>query len=173
MRVVHACLGILLLLCPAGLAQESPSQERPSLGGKEAPQERPTLGKDGSNRAGPRTSTTTDPRRLANVRALYVENIDNALSDKLTDGLAKMGRFRIVVSRQEADTVVSGTCFDSHRLKTVHSEVFLHDRASGASIWQDVVRRPYNPPPLDKAVDDTATVILAHLGESIQEAQRK
>ncbi|HLW78310.1 MAG TPA: hypothetical protein VKU44_01820 [Terriglobia bacterium] len=169
MRVARACLGVLFLLCAAGLAQE---QERPSLG-KEAPQERPTLGKDGSTPNGPRTSTTNDPRRLASVKTLYIDHIDNALSDKLTEGLARMGRFKIVASRQEADTVMSGTCFDSRRLKTVHSEVFLHDRTSGASIWQDVVRHPYNPPPLDKAVDDTATVILAHLGESIQEAERK
>ena len=80
---------------------------------------------------------------------------------------------RIVADRKDADTVVMGTCFDSRRLKTVHSEIFLHDRASGASIWQDIVRRHYNPPPLQKAVDDTAVMILAHLGESIQEAQRK
>ena len=160
---------LIILLLPGSFVL---AQEKPSLG-KEAPQERPTLGKDGSSPNGPKTSTTYDPRRLMSVKTLYVEQIENALSDKLADGLSKMGRFRIVASRQEADAVVRGTCFDSHRLKTVHSEVFLHDRASGASIWQDVVRRPYNPPPLDKVVDDSATLILAHLGESIQEAERK
>lgn len=163
------CLWLIILLLPCSFV---PAQEKPSLG-KEAPQERPTLGKDGSQPDGPRTSTTNDARRLMSVRTIYVDQIDNALSDKLADGLSKMGRFRIVVSRPEADAVVSGTCFDSHRLKTVHSEVIIHDRASGASIWQDVVRRPYNPPPLAKAVDDTAMVILAHLAESIQEAERK
>lgn len=167
MRTV--CLWLIILLLPSSFIL---AQERPSLG-KEAPQERPTLGKDGSSPNGPKTSTTNDAHRLMNVRAIYVDQIDNALSDRLADGLSKMGRFRIVVSRQEADAVVSGTCFDSHRLKTVHSEVIIHDRSSGASIWQDVVRRPYNPPPLGKAVDDTAMVILAHLAESIQEAERK
>lgn len=167
MRTFYACLVVLLLPGPLLLCQEKPSL------GKEAPEERPTLGKDGSSPNGPKTSTTNDARRLMSIRTLYVDHIDNDLSDKLADGLSKMGRFRIVLSRQEADAIVSGTCFDSHRLKTVHSEVTLNDRASGASIWQDVVRRPYNPPPLDKAVGDTASAILAHLGESIQEAERK
>ena len=112
-------------------------------------------------------------RRLLSVKTIFVDHIDNALGEKLADGLSRMGRFRIVADRKDADTVVMGTCFDSRRLKTVHSEIFLHDRASGASIWQDIVRRHYNPPPLQKAVDDTAVMILAHLGESIQEAQRK
>ena len=169
MRLAHLFLAILL--APSLVA--SAQQDRPTLG-KEAPEKPPTLGKETEpSLNGPRTSTTTNPRRLMSIKTIYVEPIDNSLSDKLTEGLAKMGRFRIVVERKEADAVVNGTCFDSRRLKTVHSEVFLHDRSSGASIWQDVVRRHYNPPPLAKAVDDTATLILAHLGESIQEAERK
>ena len=99
--------------------------------------------------------------------------VDNSLGDKLTEGLSRTGRFKIVVDRKDADAVLSGTCFDSHRLKSVHSEVFLQDRRTGASIWQDVVRRHYNPPPLVKAIDDSATMILAHLGQSMQEAERR
>jgi hypothetical protein len=171
MRIIHLCVAILVF-CSLLLAQEQrPSLEKPA---PQDQQERPTLGKDeGSPDEGPRTSTTTDARRLTSVRAVFVDRIDNSLSEKLMEGLSKMGRFRIVAERKQADAVLSGTCFDSHRLKTVHSEVFLQDRRSGASIWQDVVRRHYNPPPLGKAVDDTATLILAHLGESIQEAERK
>ncbi len=141
--------------------QRQEQQQRPSLG----PAVEPSL-------YGPRTSTTTDPRKLLRVRTIFVERIDNSLGDKLMDGLAKMGRFRIVANRNEADAVVRGTCFDSHRLKSVHSEVFLADR-SGSAIWQDIVRRPYNPPSLPKVVDDTAAVILQHLGDSIKEAGRK
>jgi hypothetical protein len=169
MRLAYLFLAILLAPCLLMSAQN----DRPTLG-KEAPQERPTLGKETEpSLNGPKTSTTTDSRRLMSVKAIFIDHIDNSLSEKLADGLSKMGRFRIVAERKEADAVVYGTCFDSRRLKTVHSEVFLHDRASGASIWQDVVRRHYNPPPLPKAVDDTATLILAHLAESIQEAERR
>ena len=169
MRLAYLVLAILLAPCLVMSAQD----DRPTLG-KQAPQEKPTLGKETEPPLnGPKTSTTTNPRRLMSVKAVFIDHIDNSLSEKLADGLSKMGRFRIVAERKEADAVVYGTCFDSRRLKTVHSEVFLHDRASGASIWQDVVRRHYNPPPLPKAVDDTATLILTHLVESIQEAERK
>ena len=170
MRLACLFLATLVAPCLAAFAL----QDRPTLG-KEAPQEKPpTLGKDTEpSPAGPRTSTTTNPRRLMSVKAIYIDRIDNSLSDRLAEGLSRMGRFRIVAERKDADTIVSGTCFDSRRLKTVHSEVFLHDRASGASIWQDVVRRRYNPPPLSKAVDETAVLVLGHLGESIQEAERK
>jgi hypothetical protein len=170
-RLAGLLLAILLAPCPGVSAQQAP-QPRPTLG-KEAPEEKPpTLGKNTSPEA-PRTSTTNDPRRLMSIKTIYVDRIDNSLSDKLADGLSKIGRFRIVAERKDADAIVYGTCFDSRRLKTVHSEVFLHDRASGASIWQDVVRRHYNPPPLSKAVDDTATIVLGHLTESIQEAERR
>ncbi len=169
MRVADCFLAILLLACPLTVAQD-----RPTLHKEPSQDNPPTLGKDeGPSLGGPRTSTTTDARRLLSVKTIFVDHIDNALGEKLADGLSRMGRFRIVADRKDADTVVMGTCFDSRRLKTVHSEIFLHDRASGASIWQDIVRRHYNPPPLQKAVDDTAVTILAHLGESIQEAQRK
>ncbi len=173
MKVVYFAL-VFVFLCALVSAQNQ--DQRPTLR-KDVPpdqEQRPTLGKEeGPSLNGPRTSTTTDARRLMNIKNIFVDRIDNALSEKLTEGLSKMGRFRIVADRKSADAVLSGTCFDSHRLKTVHSEVFLHDRRSGSSVWQDVVRRHYNPPPLGKAVDDTALMILAHLGASIQEAERK
>jgi hypothetical protein len=169
MKVLYLSLAVLV-----SCSWVHPQEQRPSLGKEPPDQQRPTLGKEEApSLNGPRTSTTTDARRLMNIKAIFVDRMDNSLSDRLADGLSKMGRFRIVVDRKLADAVMSGTCFDSHRLKTVHSEVFLQDRRSGASIWQDVVRRHYNPPPLTKAVNDTASMILAHLGESIQEAERK
>ncbi|HEV2491601.1 MAG TPA: hypothetical protein VG204_00860 [Terriglobia bacterium] len=170
-RFAGLLLAILVAPCLGVSAQQAP-QERPTLG-KQAPEEKPpTLGKN-TTPEGPKTSTTSDPRRLMSIKTIYVDSIDNSLGEKLADGLSKIGRFRIVAERKEADAVMSGTCFDSPHLKTVHSEVFLHDRASGASIWQDVVRRPYKPPPLSKAVDATATIVLGHLTESIQEAERR
>ncbi|HKS94532.1 MAG TPA: hypothetical protein VJV74_00200 [Terriglobia bacterium] len=164
---------LLLVSWLAMFAQQGGPQERPTLG-KPAPDEKPpTLGK-GTTPEGPKTSTTSDPRRLMSIKTIYVDsNIENALGEKLAEGISKMGRFRIVAERKEADAVMSGTCFDSRRLKTVHSEVSLNDRASGHSIWQDVVRRHYNPPPLSKAVDETATILVGHLTESIQEAERR
>jgi len=142
--------------------KEQQEHKRPTLG----PTTEPSL-------SGPHTSTTSDPRRLLRIQKIYVESIDNFLSDKLVSGLAKTIRFKIVTQRNEADAVLHGTCFDSHRLKVVHSEVYINDRASGAAIWQDSVRRPFNPPPLARAVDDTAARILSDLSGSLQEAQRK
>jgi hypothetical protein len=54
----------------------------------------------------------------------------------------------------------------------LHSEVFITGRGGG-SIWQDTVLRPYNPPSLDQAVNETAQVVAEHLGESINEAAMK
>ena len=173
MRILRVFLAVLFcgsLLC----AQDQ--NRRPTLGKEPSPdqEQRPTLGKDeGPSLNGPRTSTTTNPRRLLAVKAIFVDRIDNSLGDKLMEGLSRTGRFKIVVDRKDADAVLSGTCFDSRRLKSVHSEVFLQDRRTGTSIWQDVVRRHYNPPPLVKAIDDSATTILAHLGQSMQEAERR
>ena len=145
--------------------QQQPQREQP---------QRPTLGPAPEpSLYGPRTSSTTDPRKLVRIRTIFVERIENSLSDKLADGLAKMGRFRVVANRNQAEAVLRGSCFDARRLKTVKSEVFLSDRSTGTSIWQDIVRRPYNPPPLEKAVNDTAALILTHLGDSVKEAERK
>ena len=153
MRVKSLCLSMLLT---AGLATWA--------------QQRPTLGPQTPSLHGPRTSTTTDARKLARVQAIFVERMDNKFSEKLAEGLSKMGRFRVVASRKEADAVLRGTCFDSRRLKNVHSEVYLNDQSGGASIWQDSVRRPFNPPPLEAVVSETAQLILGHLKESVQEA---
>ena len=172
MRFVHLSVVVALVFCSAARAQERPDQEQqpeqqnPPTLEKEAPKTAPSL-------EGPHTSTLSDARKLMHIRTVYVDRIDNQLSDKLAERIAKMGRFRIVAERKEADAVLTGTCFDSRRLKRVHSEVFLNERASGASIWQDVVRRPYNPPSLAKSVDDTAELIVTHLNETLQEVDRK
>ena len=137
-----------------------------------AGQQKPTLGKQEPSLQGPRSASITDARKLAGVRALYVERIDNSLSERLVEGLAKSGRFRVVAERREADAVLRGTCAEYRRLKTVRTEVYLNDKG-GASIWQDNVRRSYNPPTLDKAVTETAEIILAHLVESFLEAGSK
>jgi hypothetical protein len=113
-----------------------------------------------------------DARRLRRVRTIFVEHIENSLSEKLAEGLAKMGRFRIVDKRRDADAVLRGTCSDLRRLKSVHSEVYLADSRADSTIWQDTVRRPYNPPPLDKVVGDTALLIVQHLTDSLRQADR-
>ena len=166
-------LGVLLWLSMAAgaWAQQDKSPDKPPDG---APQNRPTLGPPPApTLRGPRTSTTTDAQKLAHINKIFVDRIDNRLNDKLMEGLSKLGRFRIVLDEKEADAVLRGSCLDSRRLKSVHSEVFISDRATGASIWQDNVRHPFNPPALDKAVDESAATILEHLTDSISEAQRK
>ena len=160
-----------LALATTSWAQQDKQPDKPPDG---APQNRPTLGPPPApSLRGPRSSTTNDARKLAHINKIYVERIDNRLSDKLMEGLAKLGRFRIVIEEKEADAVLRGSCLDSRSLKSVHSEVFISDRATGASIWQDNVRHAFNPPTLDKAVDESAATILEHLNDSISEAQRK
>jgi hypothetical protein len=141
--------------------QQQQKQRRPTLGPAPAPSLR-----------GPRTANIVDARRLAQVEKIYVERMDNSLGEKLIEELAKGYHFRVVVDRKDADAVLRGTCFDSRRLKSVRTEVYLSD-IHGAAIWQDSVRRPYNPPPLDAAVSQTADLIAEHLAESVQEAQTK
>jgi hypothetical protein len=136
-------------------------QQRPTLGPAPAPSLR-----------GPRNANIMDARRLARVQKIYVERMDNSLGEKLIEGLSKTHRLRVVADRKDADAVLRGTCFDSRRLKSLRSEVYLND-TNGAAIWQDSVRRPYNPPPLDAAVSQTAGLIVEHLAESILEAERK
>ncbi len=144
--------------------QQPRQEERPTLG----PAPAPSLGGGG----GPRTQTVTDARKLMRIHTLYIERIDNSLNDKLVEALGKSGRFHLVTKPKEADATVRGSCLESRRLKMVHSEVFISDR-TGASVWQDSIKRPYNPPSLDQAVNDTAAVVSEHLEESIREAQRK
>ncbi len=146
-------------------AQQSPSEKpapkRPTLG----PSNPPTL-------LGPKTSNTTDPRRLVRVKKIYVERMDNGLDEKLIELLAKTRRVRLVGDYKDADAVLRGTCLDLRRLKTLRSEVYLNE-VKGASIWQDSVRRPLNPPKIDVAVAEAAELITAHLTESIVEAERQ
>jgi len=183
MKFHSLCLTVVFLVL--GLAaqaqqeQTPPPEERPSEQQQDQPsqppqpQKRPTLGPaPAPTLYGPRTSNTIDARKLLRVRKIYVERIDNSLGEKLAEGLAKTRRFHIVADRKEADAVMRGTCFDQRRLKVVRAEVYLND-LSGASIWQDSVRRPFNPPPLEAAVGDTATLILSHLTESLTDAEHK
>jgi hypothetical protein len=106
------------------------------------------------------------------IRTLYIESIDNALSDKLVEALGKWGRFRLVAKAKDADATLRGSCLESRRLKHVHSEVFISDR-NGASVWQDTIYRPFNPPTLDQAVSDTATLVAAHLEQSVRAGERR
>lgn len=160
---------------PQETSPDRTQEKRPTLGQEPGEEKRPTLGSEpdgGPSLNGPRTSTTTDARKLLRVHTVFIETIDNSLNDKLVEDLSKSGPFRVAASRNEADAVLRGTCFDSRRLKRLHSEVFLTDR-HGGSIWQDIIHKPFNPPTLSKAVSDSALLIITHLTESVREAQRK
>jgi len=152
---------------------QNPNQSAPP-GQTPQQNERPTLGpRHGPDVAtGPDTSTTIDIRLLMRIHTLFIENIDNSLSDKLVEVLGKWGRFRLVTKAKDADATLRGSCLESRRLKHLHSEIFISDR-SGKSVWQDTIYRPFNPPTLDEAVDDTATVVAAHLQRTIMEAERR
>jgi hypothetical protein len=159
-------LAIAFLLVPVLGAQEAQKS-----GGEQ--EQQPTLGPSPeSGTRGPRTATVNDYRKLSRIRSVYIERMDNALSEKLVLSLGKMGRFRIASTPKEADAIMTGSCLESRRLKRLHSEVFIADRAGG-SIWQDNIFRPYNPPSLDRAVNETAQVVAEHLGESLNEAATK
>jgi hypothetical protein len=156
-------------------AQEGQKTEQPAPPAPSQQQEdRPTLGpRNGPGVvSGPDTSTTTDIKKLMRIRTLYIESIDNSLSDKLVESIGKWGRFRLVTKPKEADATLRGSCLESRRLKHVHSEVFISDR-NGGSIWQDNIYRPFNPPALDQAVSDTATLVQQHLELTIREADRR
>jgi len=167
MKRVCWCMAMLLVLASPGWGQEAeqhdqqPSEQKPTLG----PATPPSL-------YGARPATTINARRLLSIRTVFIERMDNGLGEKLADGLAKEGRFRMVTKRDAADAVLRGTCVDLRRLKSLHSEVYLTDN-SGAAVWQDSVRSPFNPPVLDKAVTAAAGVIVEHLRTSILEAERK
>jgi hypothetical protein len=159
---------ILAFLLISGLAlgalggQPQKRDRRPTLGSSPAPTLR-----------GPRNLNIVDARKLSHLRKVYVERMDNRLSDMLIDGLAQVERLHLVADQKDADAIIHGTCLDLRRLKTVRTEIYITDRLTGDAIWQDAVRRPYNPPPLDKAVGQTATLVLEHLRESIEEADRR
>jgi hypothetical protein len=176
MRLSQVVLALMVVL---GSTVAWGQEEKPPTLGKEPEEEqqpqqqqhKPTLG-EAPSLGGPHSSSTTDIRKLLRVRTVYIETIDNSLNARLTEALSKTGPFRVVAKRNEADAILRGTCFDSRRLKSLHSEVFLTD-PHGGPIWTDIIREPFNPPPLDKAVTDSASMIVTHLGESLREAQRK
>ena len=105
------------------------------------------------------------------VKRIYVERMDNGLHETLIPILTRMKRFELVGDYKDADAVMRGTCLDMRRLKLLRSEVYLNE-VHGASIWQDSVRRPINPPAVKAAVAETADIIAAHLAESLLEAER-
>jgi hypothetical protein len=158
--------------------QDQPQQDQPQTPQKPptlnppSQQKPPTLGEQPPSLAGPHSANTSDPRRLLQVHSVFVDQMDNGLAEKLIEAIGTKGLFRIVATRKDADAVLRGTCFDSTRLKIVHSEVFLTGR-SGESIWQDIIRQPYRPPPLSEAVATTAQVIGEDLVNSVREAQGK
>lgn len=80
MKLLHCGLGILLVSWSAAQAQQKPTL------GPQPSRETPSL-------YGPRTSNTTDARKLTRVRTIFVERMDNALGERLAEGLSKMGRF--------------------------------------------------------------------------------
>ncbi|MGH9402080.1 MAG: hypothetical protein ACRD2P_08240 [Terriglobia bacterium] len=169
MKKLSLIFVVALLAGPALYAQRDtqsqPQQEqRPTLGPETGP-ERPTLGSNPSL-GGPLTATTLNEAALRRVKTVYVGMMDNKLNLKLIDDFAKAGPFRVVASRNEADAILQGTCFDSAHLKDVHSEVFLTGK-NGKSIWQDVIHQPYRPPSLPQAVSETANLIVTHLHQSI------
>jgi hypothetical protein len=166
MRRIVVLLVLTLLLAPVLTAQDAQQQS-----GEQ--EQKPTLGpKPGPGESGPRTATVNDYRKLVRIRTLYVERMDNELSERLVASLGKLGRFKIATNAKEADAVVRGSCLESRRLKRLHTEVSITDRGGG-SIWQDVIFRPYNPPALAQAVNETAQMIAEHLGESINQAGLK
>ncbi len=166
MRRIVVLLALALLLAPLLKAQEA----QPQAGDQE---QKPTLGpKPGPGESGPRTATVNDYRKLVRIRTLYVDRMDNDLSERLMASLGKLGRFKMASNAKEADAIVRGSCVESRRLKRLHTEVSITDRGGG-SIWQDIVLRPYNPPSLAQAVSDTAQAIAEHLGESINQAGLK
>ena len=169
----HLAVCFLASLAMWAQAGQNSNQSNPQ-GQPPQQEERPTLGpKTGPGlETGPITSTTTDIRRLMRIRTLYIERIDNSLNDKLVEALGKSGRFRLVTKAKDADATLRGSCLESRRLKHVHSEVFISDR-TGASVWQDNIYRPFNPPTLDQAVSDTATLVAAHLEQSVRVGERR
>ena len=200
MAKAYRRFGLVGLLCAATVAAQSPSpsqqpdqqtQQQPDQQAPQPQTPRPTLGpppdenqpnqpnqpnrptlREGPSLAGPHAPNTNDAAHLLHVHSIFVEPMDNGLADKLIQDIGTKGVFRIVTDRRDADAILHGTCFDSTHLKTVHSEVFLLGR-NGSAIWQDMVRQPYKPPPLEQAVSTTAQAIADDLVASVHEAHQK
>lgn len=133
-------------------------------------QRRPTLGPAEPSMRGPGTSQTANPRRLIRMKRVYIQRIDNNLNRVLTGDLAHVSWLKVVDKADQADAIIRGTCFTLPHLKRLHTEVYIMDRVTNQAIWQDVIRVPYNPPALPKAVDNAAAEILLHLRQSIRTA---
>jgi hypothetical protein len=148
---------------PSTQQDQPPSDEdRPTLGPRTGP----------VTEGGPPTAKTIDLRKLRRIHTLYIENIDNLLSDKIVEALGKSGPFRLVSKEKGADATLRGTCLESRHLKHLHTEVYISD-SNGASVWQDIIYRPFNPPTLDKAVNETAAMVVAHLEQSLRMADSR
>ena len=94
MKFLKAVLILWLALATLTWVQQEKPPDKPPDG---APQDRPTLGPPPApSLRGPRSSTTNDAQKLAHINKIFVDRIDNHLSDKIMEGLAKLGRFRIV-----------------------------------------------------------------------------
>jgi hypothetical protein len=141
----------------------------PALFGQQAP----TLGPSRPSLRGPGNTRTANPRMLVKMRKVYIQRIDHNLNVKLADDLAHVSWLKVVDKEEQADAIVRGTCFDLRRLKRLHAEIYISDRVTGKSIWQDAIRVPYNPPDLTKAVDHAASEILAHLNQSVRAAAKQ
>lgn len=136
-------------------------------------QQAPTLGPSGPSLAEPGNPRTTNPGMLLKMRKVYVEQIDHNLNERLEEDMAHLSWLKVVDKEDDADAIIRGTCFDLPRLKRMHAEIYITDRVSGKSIWQDAVRVAYGPPELSKAVDQAATEILDHLNASVRTASRR
>ena len=154
----HLIWGLLLCLMPV-----------PAVLGQQAP----TLGPSRPSLLGPSNARTANPRRLLKMRKVYIQRIDHDLNEKLADDIAHVSWLKVVNKPEEADAIIRGTCFSLRRLKRLHAEVYITDRVTGKSIWQDAIRVPFNPPALPKAVDQAASEILVHLNESVRTAVKR
>lgn len=168
--LAFALLGFILPVAAATQQQSAPSGQQQ----QQKQQPAPTLGPEQPSPSpnGPPSANTVNPRRLLRIHDIYIARIDNGLNMKLKAALAKLSWARIVDQPDKADAVVRGTSFALRRLKELHSEVYINDRASGASIWQDVVRIHVYPPALQKAVSQTADKVAKDLQESLNQAAR-
>ena len=136
-------------------------------------QQAPTLGPSRPSLEGPGNMRTVNPRRLLEMRRVYIQRMDNNLNEKLADDIAHVSWLKVVDKPEEADAIVRGECFSLRRLKRLHAEVYISDRVTGKAIWQDVIRVPYDSAAPQKAVDRAASDILEHLNESMQAAAKR
>lgn len=169
---VHRVVGTSFLIAFAALLHGFAGQDQKPTLNKPDSSQKPSLGSAAPSLNGPVNATIIDAHQLLMVHRVYVESMDNNLNLKLDEDLSKLGPFQVAASRNGADAILRGTCFDSPRLKDVHSEVFLTTKA-GKAIWQDVIRRPYNPPALSKVVAQTANEVVAQLRESLEAARHR